>query len=143
MVEFDAIDDFEGVSADYRGSRIEGLLLCFEMFLVSMSMYFIYRADDLISWENRQQFQWFSSSFVTHALFFFFAFCFFVCFFFAVLRCFFFVLCLFFLALVFFLMRGFLFDVFVCVLRAFVICGRTVCVCVCTHINSNKHKTRL
>ena len=52
------ITDLNGISKDYRGSRIEGTLLSFEMLIIAMAMHFIYRSEDLKHWEHKQQYLW-------------------------------------------------------------------------------------
>ena len=52
------IHDLNGINSKYRGSRIEGTLLSFEMLIISMASHFIYRAEDLKHWEHKQQYQW-------------------------------------------------------------------------------------
>eukprot|EP01084_Bolivina_argentea_P184678 318507_1 len=58
LVQNGYITDLQDVSREYRGSRIEGTLLSFEMLIVAMASHFIYRADDLKHWEYKQQYQW-------------------------------------------------------------------------------------
>lgn len=52
------ITDLNGIDKEYRGSRIEGTLLSFEMLIIAMASHFIYRAEDLKHWEHKQQYQW-------------------------------------------------------------------------------------
>ena len=46
------------MSSDYRGSRIEGTLMSFEMLIVAMCSHFVYRVDDLKHWKHKQLYQW-------------------------------------------------------------------------------------
>eukprot|EP00486_Rosalina_sp_Unknown_P007850 CAMPEP_0201586548 /NCGR_PEP_ID=MMETSP0190_2-20130828/133929_1 /ASSEMBLY_ACC=CAM_ASM_000263 /TAXON_ID=37353 /ORGANISM="Rosalina sp." /LENGTH=168 /DNA_ID=CAMNT_0048034757 /DNA_START=703 /DNA_END=1209 /DNA_ORIENTATION=+ len=52
------IQDLNGINSEYRGSRIEGTLLSFEMLIIAMASHFIYRAEDLKHWEHKQQYRW-------------------------------------------------------------------------------------
>eukprot|EP01084_Bolivina_argentea_P097551 175365_1 len=58
LVNNEYITDLQNVKKEYRGSRIEGTLLSFEMLIIAMASHFIYRAEDLKHWEHKQQYQW-------------------------------------------------------------------------------------
>ena len=58
LVNKEYISDLNGIPKEYRGSRIEGTLLSFEMLIIAMACHFIYRAEDLRHWEHKQQYQW-------------------------------------------------------------------------------------
>lgn len=57
-VSLGIIEDLQSVPAQYRGSRIEGTLLSFEMLIVAMATHFIYRADDLNHWTQKEDRYW-------------------------------------------------------------------------------------
>merc|ERR1719410_3155411 len=58
LVKSGYIEDLQNMSSDYRGSRIEGTLMSFEMLIVVMCSHFVYRVEDLKHWKHKQLYQW-------------------------------------------------------------------------------------